>query len=109
MIDWGRVEELRAEIGDDDFHEVVAMFLEEADEVIVQISGPPDPSQLESRLHFLKGSALNLGLTELAGLCQDGERHAATGTATSVDLAAVVAIYRASRLQITQSLGSAAA
>ena len=34
MIAWDRLNELRAEIGDDDLADVVAMFLEEADEVV---------------------------------------------------------------------------
>ena len=38
MIDWGRVRDLRSEIGADDFAEVVAMFLDEADEVIARIT-----------------------------------------------------------------------
>ena len=36
MIDWGRVKDLRSEIGAEDFSDVVALFLEEADEVIAR-------------------------------------------------------------------------
>ena len=32
MIDWGRVAELRDEVGAENFSEVVCLFLEEADE-----------------------------------------------------------------------------
>lgn len=105
MIDWTRVSDLRSEIGDDDFLEVVDLFLEEADEVVAVLAGPPDPPQVEGRLHFLKGSALNLGLTDLAALCQAGERSAATGNATSVDLPQVVSVYRTSRQLLCTFLG----
>ena len=77
MIDWARVGELRDEIGCEDFAEVVSLFLEEADEVVQRLGACADAKALESALHFLKGSALNLGFERLAQLCQDGERRAA--------------------------------
>lgn len=97
MIDWSRVDDLKGEIGADDFAEVVALFLDEADEVVARLTAGPDPSRIEAELHFLKGSALNLGLAALAQLCQEGEKAAAAGQAAGVDLAAVVACYGASR------------
>lgn len=107
MIDWARVEDLRSEIGGDDFLEVVDMFLDEADEVVDRLGGPPMPDQVESQLHFLKGAALNLGLTDLATRCQEGERRAASGDAGSVDLAQVICVYHASRQLLSDSLGRA--
>jgi len=79
MIDWDRVRDLKAEIGEADFVEVAAMFLEEADEVIGRISPAHGAVALEKDLHFLKGAALNLGFAQLASLCQDGERRAPPG------------------------------
>lgn len=96
MIEWERVNELRSEIGDDDFAEVVALFLEEADEVILRMSAVAGAKALEADLHFLKGAALNLGFADFAALCQDGERRAAAGD-TGVDLGRVCACYHASK------------
>ena len=96
MIAWDRVDELRNEIGADDFDEVVALFLEEADEVILRISIGAGAKALECDLHFLKGAALNLGFVNFANLCQDGERRAAVGD-LAVDLAQVCASYQASK------------
>ena len=104
MIDWSRITDLNSEIGEDDFLEVVEMFLEEADEVAAQLLGPPDLDAVESRLHFLKGSALNLGLTDLAALCQNGEKAAASGGADMVELQKVVAMYQASKAALTNYL-----
>ena len=104
MIDWTRIKDLRSEIGEDDFLEVVAMFLEETDEVVGQLDGAPDLPAVESRLHFLKGSALNLGLTDLAALCQTGERSAACGNAASVDLRAVTACFQTAKMLLLASL-----
>jgi HPt (histidine-containing phosphotransfer) domain-containing protein len=97
MIDWDRVCELRDEIGTEDFAEVVQLFLEETDEVAKKIGKDRDPQALESELHFLKGSALNLGFRDLAALCQIGEKAAATGQGANVDLAKVVAVYEKSK------------
>lgn len=107
MIDWARVNDLRSEIGKEDFLEVVNLFLEEADEVVDALSGGPDLPQVESRLHFLKGSALNLGLTDLAALCQSGERSAAMGSSASVNLQQVAVVYQTSRKLLLDSLARA--
>ena len=96
MIDWSRVAELQDEIGTEDFADVVVLFLEEADEVVAKLPTCTDAPSLEAALHFLKGSALNLGFHTLAQLCQSGERRAAMGDA-AVDRAAVAQAYDASK------------
>lgn len=96
MIDWERVKELRAEIGSDDFSEVAEMFLEEADSAVCRLTSGLTAKAMEADLHFLKGAALNLGFDALSGLCQDGERRAASGD-TGVDLEAVRSTYFASK------------
>ena len=78
MIDWAKVEELRDEIGADDFDEVVQIFLCEVEERVEQLSSHKALTEIEEDLHFLKGSALNLGFTAFASLCHEGERIAQT-------------------------------
>lgn len=97
MIDWARMNELRAEIGPDDFRDVVAMFLDEADDAIARLQAARDPALLAHELHFLKGSAVNIGFATLAALCDDGERRAAAGRGDAVDLAAIIRTYHATR------------
>jgi HPt (histidine-containing phosphotransfer) domain-containing protein len=94
MIDWDRVAELRDEIGEEDFAEVTELFLDEADEVVLALAGITDPGSLQAALHFLKGSALNLGFRDLAALCQQGER---TPDMTAEALAGLAGCYHASR------------
>jgi histidine phosphotransfer protein HptB len=96
MIDWGRVRDLRMEIGADDFSEVIALFLEEADDVVCRLENLTDARAIEGCLHFLKGSALNLGFAALAQICQTGEKRAASGM-TNMPLQDVAKIYQASR------------
>lgn len=95
MINWAKILELRDEVGAEDFDEVVELFLEEVDETIAQLGAAG--RSLEHDLHFLKGSALNLGFEEFSDLCRAGETAAAAGNSASVDTPAVVASYKASK------------
>jgi HPt (histidine-containing phosphotransfer) domain-containing protein len=104
MIDWKRVEELKEEVGADGFVEVADMFLDEADGAVRALVAGLPAEEVEGQLHFLKGSALNLGLSDLAAICQEGERKAAAGQGAAVDTAQVAAIWHASRLGLLGSL-----
>jgi HPt (histidine-containing phosphotransfer) domain-containing protein len=97
MIDWHRVRELKDEIGEDDFAEVAELFVAEVEDVIDRLRVHAEPAQLEADLHFLKSSALNLGFSRLAELCQAGERQAASGEAGSIALAPIFDCYEASK------------
>ncbi len=97
MIQWSRVSELRNEIGEEDFEEVVELFLEEVDVVTTRLRVGSNTDDLEQDLHFLKGSALNLGFAAFSALCQDGERMAASGRASEVNLNEILDGYEASR------------
>ena len=97
MIEWKRVNELRDEVGAEDFEEVVELFLEEVEEVIDRLRVSPDPASLEGDLHFLKGSALNLGFKHFSTLCQIGEAQSAKGEATSVNLGEILTSFEQSK------------
>jgi len=101
MIDWTRVEELRAEIGAEDFAEVVEIFLDETDAAMAEIGG--EPAALAAQLHFLKGCALNLGFAAFCAQCAQGETRASNGT-PDVDLAAITMSYTASRAAFLEGL-----
>lgn len=94
LIDWQRVDDLASEIGADAVVEVVTMFLEETDEVIARLSAA-SPSAED--YHFLKGSALNLGLSDLATLCQLGEQELKVGIVSVQTHASILARYPASK------------
>ena len=97
MIEWSRVNELRDEIGDENLDEVIDLFLEEVEDVIARLRSTPDLTRLEEDLHFLKGSALNLGFSHFSDLCMAGEQMAAAGQAGAVDLSAILAGFDASK------------
>lgn len=95
MINWAKILELRDEVGAEDFDEVVELFLEEVDETIATLGA--EGRSVEHDLHFLKGSALNLGFEAFSDLCRAGEAAAANGQSGSVDTRAVIDSYEASK------------
>lgn len=97
MIDWERVRELHSEIGDDGFAEVVELFLDEVEAVVMTLGSRPD--KIEEDLHFLKGSAWNLGFRDFGGQCQQGERLAAAGQGAQVDLPVIRTSYDRSKAE----------
>lgn len=97
MIDWQRVTNLKAEIGDEDFDEVVPLFLEEVSEITERLRTGPDLAELEQDLHCLKGSAMNLGFSDFSDLCSSGESMAAKGEAALVNVAEVLDSFEASK------------
>ncbi|MFK7939610.1 MAG: Hpt domain-containing protein [Roseovarius sp.] len=104
MIDWSRVDELRDEIGKEDFDEVVEIFMDEVEETIAVIAGDVPDDQLEGHLHFLKGSALNLGFRDFSSLCQAGETAAAQGQFDLIDLPKVIDSYERSKVEFLDAL-----
>ena len=97
MIDWKRVQDLRDEIGAEGFDEVVALFLEEVETEIAALRSGGPLDGLGSRLHFLKGSAVNLGFRQFSEKCQAGEAAASGGLAKQVDIADILASYDTSK------------
>ena len=97
MIDWSRVQELRREIGDDGFAEVVELFLDEVETMIGRLAAATTANASAEDMHFLKGSAWNLGFIDFGALCHDGERRAVAGMFEPADLERVMACYATSK------------
>lgn len=97
MIDWAKVAELREDVGAEEFGDVVAVFLEEVDTTIAELRAGCRHDALENKLHFLKGSALNLGFVAFSIQCGQGESDAAAGRFDAVDLPATLDRYHTSR------------
>lgn len=83
MIDRDRLEELRQEIGEEDFSEVADSLA-----TLCAATGPLGPDVF----HGLRGSALNLGFTDFATACTEAEKRANAGQ--SVDVAHLDRLYR---------------
>ena len=103
MIDWERIIELSEEIGLDDFDEVVELFLSEVEERLTTLLSKGDHECVEEDLHFLKGSALNLGFSDLAAICHEGEGRAAKGE-PMIDRHNILAVYNTSKAEFLECL-----
>ena len=111
MIDWKRIDFLREEVGDEALPEVVALFLEETGEAVdglrAIVSGaaaPAAPPGMAARMHFLAGSAGQLGLTRMRALAASAEDAARDGRA--IDPAPVVDAYDVARAELVAGLGA---
>ena len=109
-IDWNRIQELHSEVGSESVDEIFDVFLEEVSGAIRQIDPDAALTALESDMHFVKSSALNLGFAGLAELCREGERLAAGGerpisqiSGISEEFDACLAEYNAGRGAIAAS------
>lgn len=108
MIHWDRVNELRAEVGDEDFEKVVEIFLEEVEEVVDRFR-KQDQSGLAADLHFLRGCAINIGFDQFSRTCEESERAAGAGPISETELRAIVDSYDRSRAEFMERLDFACA
>lgn len=104
MINWNRVNELRDDFGEDVFTEIVTVFLEETDGVINRLKSVGIDPELGKTMHFLKGSALNLGFTQMASLSQLAETAATQNQASLGMIANVINSYESSKSHFRNSL-----
>lgn len=109
MIDWERVAQLQEEVGEDDFQEVADMFLDEMGDEVEALSSNMNVQEMEAKLHFLKGAALNLGLSGFAELCRAGEEMARAGQLAGIDAGAIITCYHASIEEFSSILSDSAA
>ena len=99
MLNQARIAELREEVGDDGFAEVIEIFCEEVEEVLDQLDAA-DATVLAERLHFLKGSALNIGMEQVGTLCLMAEGRLRTDSGSVPDIASIRDAYAASRQEL---------
>jgi HPt (histidine-containing phosphotransfer) domain-containing protein len=108
MIDWDRLNALKADIGEEDFADVAFLFVAEMTECIDKLLSAPDAATA-SDFHFLRGSAANLGFTALATACLVAEQACASGTPPDIDgLAATYAASLEESMDKMPELGQAA-
>ena len=101
MIDWDRIAELQEEVGEDSFIEVIEMFFEEVEDVLSRLDCK-DAEQLKTGLHFLKGAALNIGMSEVSNLCREAEGAAAADNAATADIEGIRIAYDGSKAELGQ-------
>ena len=95
MVNWDRLSELREEVGEDDLAEVVTLFCEEVEEVLALL-GTARSADMPNHLHFLKGSALNIGFEAGSARCQKEELRIKENANAVIDVTALRSDYMAS-------------
>ncbi|WP_102106604.1 Hpt domain-containing protein [Oceaniglobus roseus] len=106
MIEWARIAQLRDDVGQHDFDEVVTLFLAEVDEAVGRLDGGAPPEAIAAQLHYLKGSALNLGFRHFADLCQQGEAASREGRFDPALLTQLRDVYGESRRRFLADLAA---
>lgn len=97
MIDWRQVKSLRNDVGHDEFDEIIGLFIEEVEEIIAKLRQCSNLTELGSDMHFLKGSALNLGFATFSEMCLNGEKLSAEGNASDIDIPAILTCFDTSK------------
>lgn len=92
MLNMDRIAELKAEVGEDDFAEVFDLFREEVEEVLQALPFVPR-AELPGKLHFLKGSALNIGLDAVGERCRLEEARLLEDPQATPDVTAIRRLY----------------
>jgi len=100
-VDWARISELRADIGEEDFADVAILFVSELTECLDGLSANPSAARA-SDFHFLRGSAANLGFVALVDACQQAEMACESGGAA--DVAKVRAAFDAAMAEVVPKM-----
>ncbi|MGV6849103.1 MAG: Hpt domain-containing protein [Marinibacterium sp.] len=101
MINWSRVNELRSEVGAEDFQDVVHLFLEEVDDALLRLGSNESPDATAADLHFLRGSAVSLGFSVFSDLCEKAEVRSVV---SSADISEILEIYEKSKAEFLAGL-----
>jgi HPt (histidine-containing phosphotransfer) domain-containing protein len=81
-VDWDRLNELKTDIGEEDFADVAMLFVTELQDTLSALT--PENAAAHD-FHFLRGSASNLGFTALVTACSTAEAACASGQRPDVD------------------------
>jgi len=99
-MDWTRLDELRAEVGSEALGEVLALFLEETDDMALRLAGGGNRATLGDDLHFMKGAALNLGFDKLADACRAAETVLRADGPEAVDISTILDSYSVAKAEL---------
>jgi HPt (histidine-containing phosphotransfer) domain-containing protein len=78
MIDWDRLQDLRSDIGEEDFADVAFLFVAEITERLDRLRSDPSGASAAD-FHFLRGSAANLGFVAMVDACHLAEQACLAG------------------------------
>jgi HPt (histidine-containing phosphotransfer) domain-containing protein len=83
MIDWTKLHDLRASIGENDFSQLAHLFVTEMGERLALLASAPNTATVED-FHFLRGGAANLGLLTMVAACHAAEAACRAGAVPDI-------------------------
>ncbi|MEJ6393086.1 Hpt domain-containing protein [Gymnodinialimonas sp. 2305UL16-5] len=101
VVDWDRLNELKSDIGEEDFADVAMLFVSELTEHLDRLTAAPDAASAED-FHFLRGSAANLGFLSLVKACSIAESACISGQ--PVDLVGVRTAFDAAMAEVSPKM-----
>jgi len=104
MIEWERIAELQEDVGAESLAEVLDLFFEETEAVLDGLDQHLPPNRLKADLHFLKGSALNLGFSRVGAMCRAAE--AENAGSRKLDTNALRQAYASSKESLLSGLNA---
>lgn len=104
MLNWTTIKKLHHDIDPEDFDEIVDIFLGEMETEIQALRKDDCTDTIGCRLHFLKGSALNMGFETFSKLCTVGEQGLATPSTSGIDTFEIEECYKKSKTQFLRQL-----
>lgn len=98
MIDWTKVTDLRYELGAENFHEMVGIFVQELDEVIGELDERVELATLPELLVFMTDSSDRLGFSAFAEACRERELALDPQGIEFIDVEHLIILYCESRV-----------
>ncbi|QXT39939.1 Hpt domain-containing protein [Gymnodinialimonas ceratoperidinii] len=95
-VDWDRLNDLRADIGEEDFADVALLFVAELQETLHRLT---PQAATAADFHFLRGSAANLGFVALVAACTRAEDACNEGA--TPDIRAVADAFASALAEVT--------
>lgn len=99
MIDWEQIRQLEEDMGAEDLGDIVEVFLSEVEAALSDVARnpPTEPEDMAARMHFLKGSAYNLGFEAFGSYCAKAEEAAHAGNTSEVSVTKARRLYSESK------------
>ena len=91
-------------MGEDAVTEVVEIFFEEVEEAMLCLGSAETAAALADALHFLKGSAQNVGMSDVSAACAAQETDIRSGARNTVDLSTIKTALAKARAELLDGL-----
>tara|TARA_R110000796_G_scaffold27713_2_gene76267 strand:+ start:4747 stop:5079 length:333 start_codon:yes stop_codon:yes gene_type:complete len=106
VIDWAYVNGLCNDIGRDSFDEIIQVFFEEVEDTLKHLENLPNQIDITEELHFLQGSALNLGFVGFSAECRKRHEILPDNLDELRHTANLLATYKASKIKFLSAINN---